>query len=551
MRQQVADAEMRQAQLNAATAVDLGLYTIQQNEGWRGTASAGTWISEQNTGQGSCNLEVSDPKDGILGNDPDDPVLLVGVGVVGQTEQRTAVTVYPRHDPLECLRSAVAVGDQITLFNDTLRAKGLISANQVTASVSSVYGDVEAPTISGATYNGTTTQIDADDRPAMPDWQTVFDYYRNVGTQININDIPATPPNLIRNGTFETGANYWTGTPPGIGTADVGQKNGKGRFGTGGLDVSGLDGVTAAGAAQYIDDFVEPGEQYYVEAWVYLDDSLPGVLWLTLHTKGTGSALQYVSTGSVAIGSRTWMKLSATLTAPAWTGDLEYAYLSVGTPLPLTIGKFYVDDMIVRKAATGRYIYRTVLSPSYNPFGTGQTNSEGVYWIDCSGNRLIIERSRIHGTLLVVNPGAGSEIGMGPIHMSPAMPGYPALLVDADTLEGADFAIRANRRVLSEKGNGVNYNPSGSPHDEFGQDEDQDDNYASEIRGLVAVGDTLNYSNSPLIRGQVIVGDDIANSSGTLEVEFQPESLLSPPPGFLAPYEYYFRPGAAVKQILP
>jgi len=150
-----------------------------------------------------------------------------------------------------------------------------------------------------------------------------------------------------------------------------------------------------------------------------------------------------------------------------------------------------------------------------------------------------------------VNPGTGSEIAIGPIHWSPAMPGYPTLLVDADTLEGADFAIRANRRVLSEKGNGVNYNPTGSPDDEFGEDEDQNDIYPSEIRGLVAVGDTLIYNNAPLIRGQVLVGDDINTSSGTLEVEFQPESLLSPPPGFLAPYQYDLRPGAAVKQILP
>jgi Carbohydrate binding domain len=551
MRQQMAYAEMRQAQLNAAAAVQLGLVTLENTEDWRSTASAGTWISGQNTGRGSCNLEVSDPIDGNLGDDPDDPLLLLGIGTVGQTQQRLAVTVYPERDPLSCLRSAVAVGDQISLFNDTLRVTGLISANQVTASVSSVYGEVEAVTASGATYYGTKTLIAAKNRPDMPDWQTVFDYYRNNGTEIDINNLPATPPNLIRNSTFETGISNWSDDPPGMGSCRINQSNNRVHSGNYSLQVDSFTGVAASGAAQYIDHFVEPGEQYYAEAWVYLDSSIGGVLWMTMHTKGTGGTVQYTSTGYVNVASRIWTKLSATFTAPAWSGDLEYAYVSIGTPLALTINRIYVDDVVVRKAAAGRYIYKQLLSPTYNPFGTGQTNAEGIYWIDCANNKLIIERSRIHGTLLVVNPGTGSEIGTGPIHWSPAKPGYPALLVDADNAEDADFAFRANNRVLSEKDNDTNFNPTGSPHDEFGDDVDQVDNYASEINGLVAVEDTVNYSNRTLIRGQLIVGDDINNSSGTLEVEFQPDSLLCPPPGFQTPYLYKVRPGAVVKDVLP
>ena len=57
------------------------------------------------------------------------------------------------------------------------------------------------------------------------------------------------------------------------------------------------------------------------------------------------------------------------------------------------------------------------------------TNAQGLYWINCAGNKLVIERSRIKGTLLVLNPGSGSMIGAGPISWSPATPGYPALLV--------------------------------------------------------------------------------------------------------------------------
>ena len=52
----------------------------------------------------------------------------------------------------------------------------------------------------------------------------------------------------------------------------------------------------------------------------------------------------------------------------------------------------------------------------------------------------------------------------------PRGPGYPSLLVDADTASNANFNIYATNRVLSEKENGTNYNPVGAPHDEFGQD---------------------------------------------------------------------------------
>ena len=92
---------------------------------------------------------------------------------------------------------------------------------------------------------------------------------------------------------------------------------------------------------------------------------------------------------------------------------------------------FYTDDCDIREVSTGRYIYRKVLGPSVNPFGVG-TNAHGVYWIDCAGNRITIERSRIRGTLVLINPGSGSSVGSGPINWSPAVPGYPALVVNGD-----------------------------------------------------------------------------------------------------------------------
>jgi hypothetical protein len=238
------------------------------------------------------------------------------------------------------------------------------------------------------------------------------------------------------------------------------------------------------------------------------------------------------------------------VTAPAWSGNLEYAYIKIAGAESNNTTDFWFDDLTIRETTTGKFIYRQVISPTLNPFGL-TTNAEGIYWINCNNNKIIIERSRILGTLLLINPGPGSCIANGPIHMQPAVAGYPALLVDADSSENADFAINATNRSLSEKENATQYNPTGAAHDEFGQDADLNDIFRSNIRGMVAIRDDLTYSNRALIRGQLIVGGEISNSSGELEVEYGTDSLLNPPPGFTAPYSYVRRTGSLEKAVAP
>jgi hypothetical protein len=528
---------------------------LKEESNWRSDRSNGNWFTARNTSAGTCTLDVIDPVDADLADDDGDPVVLVGIGNRGPAEQRITVTVDPHKQPLGCLRSTVAAGDSIDMQNDTLRASGLITAAQVTANAASVYGDVEALSVSGSTYYGTTTQIAAGQRPDMPDWQTVFDYYRNNGAQININDLPSATPNLGTNVSIENGTTDWTGAAPVTGTAQISQNNSIYRSGANSLRVQNRQ-FWYSGASQAIDKFVKPGAQYNVEAWVYQTEGATRSFHVTLYTKGSGNASPLISTGPAAVVpfgfANIWLtKVSGTLTAQAWSGNLEYAFVKIGSSDSSHTSDFYLDDLDIRENTTGRFIYRQVLSPGVNPFGGGTTNSQGIYWIDCGGQRLIIERSRILGTLLVVNPGANSCVADGPIHWSPYVAGYPALLVDANTATDADFSIRATNQSLSEKDNGVNYNPSGSPHSEFGQDADTSDIYRSEITGLIAIEDDLTFQNTPLIRGQVIVGDDIANSSGALDVEYQPDSLFNPPPGFLAPKRYERRPASATKAVLP
>lgn len=555
-------ADIRQAQLNANSAVELALLTMKQNPNWRTAQSNGDWFTFNGPTLGTATANVTDPRDGDLANGDAEPVVVRGVGNSGQAQQRVEVTLDPRREPLSCLRSAVAVGGSITLSNDTLRTGGVISATDVSASSSQVHGTVQATSISGSMYNGATTQIGASDLPAMPDWSTVFEYYKTNGTQLPISNLPTTAPNLGRNIGIESGTTNWTGAIPWslLGTVDVSQNNNFKRSGSNSLLITNRSGWYS-GPVQRIDEFVKPGAQYYVEMWVYVNGGIARNFAVSLVTKGTASVPQVdsgpVTTALIGALNIGWTRISATLTAPAWIGDLEYAFVMVGGGDTSYNGSFYVDDLEIREQIGGRLIYRQVLSPSVNTLYAGApTNSQGIYWIDCNNERLVIERSRILGTLLVINPGANSCVNNGPINWAPAVPGYPALLVDAQTATNANFSLRSTNRVLSEAENGVNFNPAGAPY-QFNNaaisatDSAANDLYPSEIRGMVVVRNDVNFQNRPLIRGQLVVGGSISSSSGELEVDYQPGALLNPPPGFFAPHTYVRRPGSVRKVVVP
>jgi hypothetical protein len=549
----VASTDIRQAQLNASTAIELALLAIKQDTNWRTTYSSGTFFTGRSTGNGTCTAIAVDPVDAALSSGVDDPIVITGIGYSGGAEQRVQVTVDPKKTPYTCLRSAVSAGGTITLSSDTLRTNSLTTANQISATSSQVYGNVEAPSISGSTYNSTTATVSADKRPTMPDWTSVFSYYRTNGTQIDINSLPTwSAINLTRNAGMEnalTTADWFVAPAGSSATIDQG----------GGMQHSGSEGLRVkdrsdqwAGPAQPISSYVKMGQQYYIEAYVYHSSSFLGLpasktFRTSIYTKGTGNASPQINYFDLNASAFQWTKISGNIIATPWANNLEYAYVKFACTDSNV--DFYLDDVVIRETTTGRIIYQKALGPGINPFGGG-TNAEGIYKIDCGGQKLVIERSRIVGTLLNINPGAGSCINNGPINWTPAVAGYPALLVDADTPTTADFSILATNRALSEKENGVSYNPSGAASDEFGTDLDTNEIYRSQIKGLVAIRHDLAYGNRSLTRGQIIVGNNIANSSGELEIDYQPDSLLNPPPGFWS-YSYSRRATTTQKVVLP
>ena len=299
---------------------------------------------------GSCSLDVVDPVDANLADDPTEPIVITGTGVSGRATQRVKLTIDSQKTPIGSLHSAVAAGNLIDMQGDTLRAIGSISANQVSASSSTIYGTVKAATISGSTYSGTTTQTAASQLPALPDWSTVFNYYRTNGTQININDLPLVTANLGRNTGIESSTTDWSGTPvyTVLGNCVISQSNTYKHGNSNSLFVQTRDNWYS-GPVQYIDTFVKPSVSYNIDVWVYLPSGVSKNFWISLYTKGSGNVTPLFSTGSstnvlLGVANVGWTKVSATLPAQAWTGNLEYAFVKIAGADSNNTADFYFDD---------------------------------------------------------------------------------------------------------------------------------------------------------------------------------------------------------------
>src|SRR5262245_50039417 len=422
-RAQTTAADIRQAQLNAETAIQLGLLDMKQTSNWRSVRSNGAWFTARGTGAGTCTLQVTDPLDSNLANNADDPVVMLGIGYSGGAEQRVTWTVEAKNKPLDCLRSAIAVADAVSMTGSVLRAtnSGLVTANSTNVSAGTLYGAVQAVTVSGATYSGTSTTVTASQLPSMPDWTTVFNYYKTNGTQIDIATLPTSATfNFGKNtgiGSVPSSAGTdWIGNAPDLPAATVTQSTSESHSGSHSLKVSGRTNYQA-GAAQRIDPLVVPGQQLTIEIWVYINSGFSRNFNISIYVKGVGGTTQSVTSSNKTVynglfgggddgNGSGWYFLSRTLTVPTWSGNLEYAYFAIAGDAAAGNGDYYVDDLSVREVLTGSLIYQKAIGPGINPFGTA--NANGVYWIDCGNNKLVIDRSRIKGTLLVINPGAGS-----------------------------------------------------------------------------------------------------------------------------------------------
>ena len=233
----------------------------------------------------------------------------------------------------------------------------------------------------------------------------------------------------------------------------------------------------------------------------------------------------YWSTAPQTAGGK-WKRLQGDFTL-AWVGTLESAVMYVETDTSLE--SFRIDDAVLIELGltSDRRIRHTVLSPSNNPFGTGVTNPQGIYVLDCLGKKVFIEDCRIVGTLVMIDPGSGSAV-QGSVSWEPAVANYPALLVDDQIIIGIGTT------GLSESSLNENFNPPGTPYPYPLGSENLDvlDAYPSMIKGLVYSATTIVFQNHPIIDGVVVAEEDVLVRSSDLDLRYRSTYVDKPPPGF-------------------
>ena len=181
------------ARFYAQSAIEMGFAHINEDPNWRTTYANGVWEADQPIGTGTYTLEVTDPNDGDLSNNEADSVVLTGIGMQGDACYKLQVTLQAEGGALSCLDVAFCTGGNLSLDDASALCDQIISSNDSVTGVASsqIDGDVEAVgTITGIFGSGTRTPgITA---RAMPDANTVYDYYKDIanGTPIDINTIP-------------------------------------------------------------------------------------------------------------------------------------------------------------------------------------------------------------------------------------------------------------------------------------------------------------------------------------------------------------------------
>ena len=170
--------DRQQARILALSAVDHAVSMMRDNVNWRADYTNDTEVGPYTLGDDSFTWKLVDP-DGDLDDDASDPLWVYGIGRAGDAVWVSKAKA--RIDgglPLELLRTAVHTqrGISVDPFSSlaVTGAPASADANVDIGTFGTVFGDLEATSLSGGTVTGTTT-VPAELKGMPP--TTVFDDY--------------------------------------------------------------------------------------------------------------------------------------------------------------------------------------------------------------------------------------------------------------------------------------------------------------------------------------------------------------------------------------
>jgi hypothetical protein len=148
-----------------------------------------------------------------------------------------------------------------------------------------------------------------------------------------------------------------------------------------------------------------------------------------------------------------------------------------------------IDDI------SSRTVNGQLLAPMVNPYGVG--NAQGIYVIDCENKSLRVRRSRVVGTLVIINVGTGSSIDDVSFE---ALPGQPALLV------GGNITFNSGADDVTESSVNRNLNPTNAPYLDV-TDTDETDTYPVGVRGIAYIAGNVTMTSFAVAGTLIIDGN--------------------------------------------
>lgn len=274
-------------------------------------------------------------------------------------------------------------------------------------------------------------------------------------------------------------------------------------------------GVSSLSASLHVDGKFHIKQPLMTSQTISANDDInidsPGMV--NGNAQATGSITGTV-TGSTSPG------MTPALEMPDPNDVFEY-YLSNGTPITFS-------------QLTGGKIEKCVLSAGSNPYGSQITNAQGIYVIDCQGNKVSVMNCRVRATLIFINALAVEVEGS--VLWEPHLATLPALMVQGNLNLKWD-----SQQMLSEISNDVNFNPAHTPYT-TGSDSDNFDSYAGSITGLIYATGDLDTLNRSKIDGVMVIGGK-ATSDAAVDLTYDSGYYNDAPPGFTSGTDMEIVPG--------
>ena len=515
-------SEMVHAKKLAQAGIEFAQQQILTDANWRNTFQNGVPVTRNTTG-GSFSVTLTDPGDGNLGNQSTDSIVVSCTGNFRTSSQKWTAYIEPQLQLYAACRSSLYAPTSIEFSKCTITAnQWAYSDGQFNESGNSTVNVncMSTGNLSGNAYKqraiqGGTWPMEAPNMNiSSPNY--VGKYYIDNSVVINVTDLPTGGTELINNGGFETDTANWSALNCTL-TRDTSQK----RIGNASCRVSGQGFLSSP--VQRIAEPMTKGRNYNVSFWIRTteDQTIAPVLSFT----GSASPIPVLKSGpSVVAQSGVWTQLTGTINA-SWNGNLTKAEFAISSEKDTD---YHFDGVSVvdadRQAGT-RYIENVLLGSGNNPYGTKTVSTNGIYSINAGAEKILIRDCRINGTIVVTS---ASKVELGnALSWEPAGRNFPSLIANTPVDDLTSIA------TLSEATVGFNGNPTSAPY--LGvSDNDTSDSYPSVINGPIVNTSNILLKGIAVLSGPVMAAQTIRVESDSLNINFQSDMILNPPPGFFA-----------------